>query len=51
MGLRGLKDCERGGGTAEVTQATAAGGDVLVVAGSGAEEVAELIVASAEARR
>jgi hypothetical protein len=34
-----------------VKQATAAGGDVLVVAGAGAEEVAELVVASTEPLR
>ena len=33
---------------AEVEQATAVGWDMLVVAGAGAEEVAELVIASAE---
>jgi hypothetical protein len=44
--LRGLEDGERDGGTTEVEQATSAGGDVLVVASAGAEEVTELVVAS-----
>ena len=46
--LRGLKDSERSGGTTEVEQAAAVGGNMLVVAGVGAEEVAELVGASAE---
>jgi hypothetical protein len=41
--LRRFENGERTGGTTEVTQATAAGGDMLVVAG------AELVVASTEA--
>ncbi len=51
MGLRGLEDCEGGGGTAEMKPATAGGGDVLVVAGAEAEEVAEFVVASTEPLR
>jgi hypothetical protein len=51
FGLRRFEDGERDGGTTEVEQATTVGGDGLVVAGSGAEEVAELVVASAEALR
>src|SRR3712207_7040413 len=49
--LRSLEDCERIGGAAEVKQATAVGGDRLVVAGAGAEEVAELVIAATEALR
>ena len=49
--LRRFENSERAGGTTEVKQATAAGGDILVVAGAGAEKVAELIVASTEALR
>ena len=49
--LRCFEDCERSSGMAEVKQATAAGGDMLVVADAGAEEVAELVVASTEALR
>ncbi|MDP8967357.1 MAG: hypothetical protein M3N04_02030 [Actinomycetota bacterium] len=48
LSLCGLEDCERGGGTAEVKPAAAVGGDMLVVAGVEAEEVAEFIVASTE---
>jgi hypothetical protein len=51
FGLRGLKHCEGAAGTTEVKQATAAGRDVLIVVGSGAEEVAEFVVASTEALR
>src|SRR5919199_2169577 len=47
--LRRLEDGERGGGTTEVEQATPAGRDRLVVMGAGTEEVAELVVAAAEA--
>src|SRR3954451_8113273 len=47
--LRGLEDGERGSGTPEVEQATAAGGDGLVVVGRVAEDVAEFVVAAAEA--
>src|SRR5215217_8813482 len=46
--LRGLEHGERAAGTTEVKQATAVGGDGLVVAGARAEEVAELVVASTE---
>ena len=49
MGLRGRKDCERSGGTAEVKPATAVGWDMLVVPGAEAEEIAELVMAAAEA--
>ncbi len=49
FGLCGFEHCERTAGAAEMEQAAAAGGDMLVVAGSGAEEVAELVVASTEA--
>jgi hypothetical protein len=49
--LRSLEDSERGGGTTEVEQATAAGGDVLVMAGTRAKEMAELVVPSTEALR
>src|SRR3954469_1834631 len=49
--LRRFENSEHTAGTTQVKQATAAGGDVLVVAGAGAEEVAELVVASTEARR
>jgi hypothetical protein len=38
-------------GTTQVQQATAAGGDRLVVAGARAEEVAELVIAATEALR
>ncbi len=51
FGLRRLEDGERDGGTTEVQQATTAGADILVVAGAKAEEVAELVIASAEALR
>ncbi len=46
-----FEHCERTAGAAEVEQAAAVGGDVLVVAGAGAEEIAELVVAAAEALR
>ena len=49
--LRCFENSEHTAGTTQVKQATAAGGDVLVVAGAGAEEVAELVVASAEPLR
>ena len=49
--LRNLKNGEHTGGATEVNEATAAGGNMLVVAGVGAEKVAELVVASAEALR
>ena len=49
--LRGLENCERTAGTTEVEQATAVGGDGLVVAGAEAKEVAELVVAAAEPLR
>jgi len=49
--LRRFENSERAGGTTEVKQATAAGGDILVVAGARAEVVAKLIVASTEALR
>src|SRR4051794_26346952 len=47
--LRCFENSEHTAGTTEVKQATAAGGDVLVVASARAEEVAELVVASTEA--
>ena len=37
------------GRTTEVKQATAVGGDMLIVAGAGAKEVAEFVVAPTEA--
>src|SRR3712207_2585256 len=46
--LRGLENCERSGGAAEVKQATAVGRDSLVVASAGAEEIAELVIAATE---
>jgi hypothetical protein len=49
--LCGLEDGEHSCGTTKVMQVTAAGGDVLVVAGLKAKEVAEFIVASAEPLR
>src|SRR3712207_7300784 len=49
--LRRFENSEHTAGTPEVKQATAAGRDVLVVAGARAEEVAKLVVASAEALR
>ena len=38
-GLRGLRNGERGLGTTEVKEASAVGGNVLAVAGAGAEMV------------
>src|SRR5919202_6191253 len=49
--LRGLEHRERSRRTTEVRQATAVGGDVLVVAGAETEEIAEFVVASAEPLR
>ena len=49
FGLRGHEGYERSGSTAEVKQVTAVGGDDLFVAGAEAEEVAEFIMAAAEA--
>ena len=49
--LRRFEKSERAGGTTEVKQATAAGGDILVVAGAGAEKVAQFVVASTKALR
>jgi hypothetical protein len=49
--LRCPEDGEGSGGTTEMKQAAAVGGDVLVVAGLEAKEVAEFVVASAEALR
>jgi len=49
--LRCSRNSERSGGTTEMQQATTAGGDGLVVAVLEAEEVAEFVVASAEALR
>jgi hypothetical protein len=49
--LCSLKDSQRSGGTTEVEQATAAGGDVLIMAGTGAKDVTEFVVASTEALR
>jgi hypothetical protein len=49
--LRRLENGERAVGATEVNEATAAGGDMLVVAGGGTEEIAEFIVASTEALR
>ncbi len=46
-----LENGERTGGATEVEQATAAGGDGLVMAGAGAKEIAELVVASAKPLR
>jgi hypothetical protein len=46
-----LENGEHTAGTPEMKQATAAGRDVLVVASAGAEEVAELVIASTEALR
>src|SRR4051794_27794679 len=44
--LRRFENSKHAGGATQVKQATAASRDVLVVAGAGAEEVAELVVAS-----
>src|SRR4051812_5220555 len=49
--LRRLENGERTGGATEVNEATMAGGNMLVVAGVGAEEVTEFVVASTEALR
>src|SRR5215208_7024325 len=49
--LRRFENSEHTAGTTQVKQATAAGRDVLVVAGARAEEVAELVIASTEALR
>ena len=49
--LRGLHDRKRSRGATEVEQATAVGGDVLVVASVRAEEVAEFVVAATEPLR
>src|SRR3954466_123505 len=49
--LRCFENSEHTASTTQVKQATAAGGDVLVVVGAGAEEVAELVVASTEPLR
>src|SRR3954447_3720929 len=49
--LRRLENGERTGGATEVNEATAAGGNMLVVAGVGAEEVTEFVVASTEVLR
>ena len=49
--LRGLHDRKRSRGATEVEQAAAVGGDVLVVASAGAEEVAEFVVAATEPLR
>jgi hypothetical protein len=45
--LRCLEDGAQSNGTTEAKQATAFGGEVLVVAGPEAKEVAELVMASA----
>jgi hypothetical protein len=47
--LRSFENGECSSGTAEMQQASMAGRDRLVVAGVGAEEVAEFVVAAAEA--
>ena len=47
--LRRFENCEPTAGTTEVNEATAAGGNRLVVAGAETEDAAELIVASTEA--
>jgi hypothetical protein len=49
--LRCLDDGEHSGDTTEMKQATAVGGDVLVVVGLQAEKVAEFVIASAEPLR
>jgi hypothetical protein len=51
LGLRRSENGEHGSGTTEVKQTATAGGDMLVVAGAGAEKGAEFVVASAEALR
>jgi hypothetical protein len=47
--LRGFQNCERSRSTTEMQQAATAGRDRLIVVGAGAEEVAEFVVAFAEA--
>jgi hypothetical protein len=47
--LRHLEEGEHSSGTTGMKQATAVSGNVLVVAGLEAEDVAELVIASAEA--
>jgi hypothetical protein len=47
--LRCRENGESSSGTAEMEQASTAGRDKLVVAAAGAEEVAEFVVAVAEA--
>jgi hypothetical protein len=49
--LRCLNDGKRSGDTTEMKQATAVGGDVLIVVGLEAEEVTEFVIASAEPPR
>ena len=49
--LCGLKTCKHGCRAAKVDEATTVGGDRLIVARAGAEEVAEFIVAATEALR
>jgi hypothetical protein len=49
--LRCSEDGKRSGSTTEIKQATAVGGDVLVVVGLEAEEVAEFVIASTEPLR
>ena len=44
----GFEDCERRRGATAMKPATAVGGDMLVVAGAEAEEVAEFVMASTE---
>src|SRR3954468_7530392 len=51
LSLRRFENGEHTGGTTKVKQATAAGRDVLIVAGAGTEEVAELVIAATEALR
>jgi hypothetical protein len=43
-----LQDGQHGHGPAKEEQSAAGGGEVLVAAGTGAEEIAELVVASTE---
>ena len=49
--LRCFENVEDTGGTTKVKQTTVAGRDVLFVASAGAEEVAELVIASTEPLR
>ena len=49
--LCGLKNCKHGCRAVKVDEATTVGGDRLIVARAGAEEVAEFIVAATEALR